>query len=104
MKATYFLGSQSLGSTSLPRWSTTQLLTQSLLYVCPTCGETWGRVWIEGTDWLPIRSGCPKHPWMRRPGGSFIHPWDFPIESLPHPVLRREFLTLYQETFPHVPT
>jgi hypothetical protein len=103
VKATYFLGTQLLGTSVIPRWSATELLSHSIAYLCPVCGELWGRVWIEGAEWVPIRSGCPKHPWPSRPGGSFIPPWDFPAESLPLPALRREFLIRFQETFPNVP-
>lgn len=93
MTSRYFLGFRLLGEAPQSWWSSTELASASLAFTCPVCGDTWGRVEVEGMEWVPLRRGCPLHPWPDLgPGGSFIPPWSFPIESLPLPVLRREFM------------
>lgn len=93
MTTLYFLGTRLLASSdAAPWWSDDQPLAGSIAYTCPTCGDTWGRVaFLSG--WLPVRAGCPKHPWPHadQPGGSFIAPWrqGCPAE-LPPEILRYE--------------
>ena len=87
----YFLGQRLLGSTSvLPFWDDTTLMQSSQVLVCPTCGDAWGRIVVEGREWLPSRSGCPKHPWLEDIGGTFIPPWRRHFRELPPEVLRYE--------------
>lgn len=95
----YFLGPRLLGqSPEIPWWSDTQLCVGSDAYLCPTCGELWGRVHVEGKDWFPLRRGCSLHPWIEEVGGTFIHPWcrsDTQLRALPPEVLAYEFLIRY---------
>jgi len=89
--ALYFLGTRCLGSSPLQWWSDTQLSNSSKLLVCPTCGDVWGRVVDNPSDWTPLRMGCRKHPWATSDvGGSFIYSWLQRIDALPPDVLRYE--------------
>lgn len=67
----------------------------SQLFVCPVCGSAWGSIEDQG-EWVPVRAGCPLHPWpyTDHPGGTFLPPW--PLRSdqwsfIPRTVLEREF-------------
>ena len=94
MPASYFLGNRLLASGAPASWwDDTQLDNCSLAFICPTCGDAWGRIMNEGKEWLPMRRGCPKHPWLDEVGGSFIASWrrGCPRE-LPPEVLRYELL------------
>ena len=93
MTATYFLGSQLL-ATGQAWWSGTERMSHSTVYLCPGCGEPWGRVFLPGVEWVPVRLGCPRHPWPRPdlPGGSFLPPWQSNPSLLPPALLAREFL------------
>jgi hypothetical protein len=31
------------------------------VYVCPVCGDAWGKVEIDGCSYIPQRRHCPKH-------------------------------------------
>ncbi|MBW8034111.1 MAG: hypothetical protein FVQ79_00135 [Planctomycetes bacterium] len=31
------------------------------IYVCPICGEAWGKILIEGCQFMPVRRACPDH-------------------------------------------
>lgn len=89
--AHYFLGNRLLASSPQPSWwSDEQVSSASLVFVCPTCGDVWGRVVEEGKQWLPVRSGCNKHPWLDEVGGSFIAPWRQTFAELPAEVLQYE--------------
>lgn len=94
MPTHYFLGNRLLGtSRQLPAWADTQLLTENnLAFICPRCGEVWGRVTIDGIEpeWLPVRRGCVRHPWSDAVGGSFIAPWRTTFAELPPEVLLYE--------------
>ena len=91
MPASYFLGTRFLGTGNSYWWSDTQLSENSLVFVCPTCGEAWGRIFQQGCEWLPVRSGCPLHPFLSDVGGSFIPSWRSGCPSeLPAPVLSYE--------------
>lgn len=101
MSASYFLGNRLLGTSPRhPYWDDTMFASASLAFLCPTCGDTWGRVMVPGLEWLPIRRGCRQHPWCEEVGGSFIPPWrqGCPVE-LPPEVLRYE-LQLRLAQFP----
>ena len=87
----YFLGQRLLDSSpSLPFWDDTTLMQSSQVLVCPTCGEAWGRIMVEGREWLPVRAGCIKHPWLEDIGGTFIPPWRQHFRELPRGVLAYE--------------
>ena len=92
MPASYFLGTRLLAANAPASWwDDTQLDHVSLVFICPTCGDAWGRILNQGCEWLPMRRGCAKHPWLDEVGGSFIAPWrrGCPRE-LPPEVLRYE--------------
>lgn len=109
MPAHYFLGTALLGSA--PDRGTCQ---QSFAYFCQRCGEVWGRILCDGasTQWDVQFTACPRHrptnarDWDNAPGlftgandrlGNLASwRWPLALESLPLPVLRREFLILYQ--------
>ena len=88
----YFLGQSLLGSTdAIPMWDDLTLMQSSQVFVCPTCGEAWGRIMIEGREWYPVRAGCVKHPWLDPTGGTFIPPWRRHFRELPPEVVAYEF-------------
>lgn len=91
MPAYYFLGPRLLAATpALPLWSDTEVCRHSQLFVCPQCGEAWGRIAIDGGEWLPVRRGCPRHPWIEDVGGTFLAPWQTRLDALPKEVLLHE--------------
>lgn len=98
----YFLGNRLLATDPRqPWWSDTQQETHNLLYVCPTCGEVWGRVIVASeAEWAPIRAGCLLHPWTEIGiGGSFIHPWLHTLSHFPPELLVHEFNLRYERIF-----
>lgn len=77
----------------------------SVVFVCPICGSSWGSVEDQG-EWVPIRAGCPLHPWPYQhiPGGTFIPPW--PLRSdqwafFPREVLAREWALHFNYSTQH---
>lgn len=85
----YFLANRLISTTSIPPlWDEVVEANLSMLFMCPTCGETWGRIVVPHARWICMHSGCRKHPqWMEDVGGTFIRPWrktymDLPIEVL----------------------
>lgn len=82
---------------------------RSKLFICPECGEVWGRVVVQGDSgkirpWESFMRKCEKH----RTGGSILFcpgslylSWDKAYcKSLPESVLRRELflhLNYYEE-------
>jgi len=102
--ASYFLGSRLLAVSPLPiLWDDLSRADNSLVFVCPTCGDAWGRIAEEGKPWLPVRRGCRKHPWCDEVGGSFIAPWRKAYNELPPEVLLYEIeirLNLSKEPSP----
>lgn len=100
----YFLGTRLLASTPIPPgWDDLTRAGASLAYFCPTCGEIWGRVMTEGLEWLPIRSGCSRHPYLDPIGSSFILPWrsNAALAELPAEVLAYEFNLRYNNWMQH---
>ena len=101
MTTTYFLGPRLLGtSPSLPLWDDTTVSPMSQVVICPVCGEVWGRIAVEGREWLPVRRGCTKHSWLGDVGGSFLPPWRHSFDELPPAVLAYEVnlrLAAFQE-------
>lgn len=65
----------------------------SIVYVCPQCGDAWGRIIFDtpGSRWLPIRRQCPKH------GPPLILPYNDPYthSSAPISVWAHEFLAAF---------
>lgn len=93
----YFLGQRLLGTS--PRqayWADMQPATCHTAYLCPVCGEVWGRVLQSdksSAEWIAQRRFCVKHG-----NGSFIAPWSQQFDELPLEVLTHELnlqLTLY---------
>jgi hypothetical protein len=100
--AHYFLGNRLLGASAHRPWySDTQLEYCNTVFVCPICGDAWGRIVLSpSAEWAPIRSGCALHPWPYDVGGSFLHPWLRRLEGLPPELLVHEFNLRY-ERLPH---
>ena len=91
MPVSYFLGPRLLATTSAqPFWDDTSLVQSSQVFICPTCGEAWGRIMIDGREWLPVRRGCSKHPYIEEIGGTFLAPWRQRFDELPKAVLEYE--------------
>lgn len=101
MPTHYFLGNALLGSTpATPQWDDTTLMHSSQVFVCPVCGEAWGRIALESAkEWYPVRRGCHRHPWIEDVGGTFIAPWRQHLHDLPGEVLRYE-LNLRLKEYP----
>lgn len=92
MTTHYFLGTRLLASTPTPaRWNDHDPIAGPTMLVCPTCGEIWARVVTDHGEWLPIRAGCPLHPYLHPVGGSFIAPWRHTFNEFPQAVLEYEF-------------
>jgi hypothetical protein len=83
-------------SNAVPKWDDSTPYFGSIAYICPTCGEVWGSVVTDWGEWLPLKSGCERHPYLHPVGGSFILPWRRTFEDLPEAVLRREFDLHYE--------
>ncbi len=93
-KVHYFLGSRLLATTSIPpMWDDATIDHASTAYICPTCGEVWARVMIEGSEWHPIKAACQKHHFLRS-GGYFLAPWRKTCWELPQEVLMYELQLL----------
>lgn len=90
----YFLGQRLLAtSQQSPAWSDTDPTSPSLAYICPTCGDLWGRVQVPGQEWLPVKTPCKLHSRDHdNPGSSFIFPWKKGVADLPPEVLNYEIL------------
>ena len=97
MAVYFWYGSTLVGTANyLPDWADDRgASVTSQCFVCPTCGEVWGRIQVEGKEWLPLRRGCAKHDWLDV-GGSFLPPWVTSLSLFPREVLLREFLLRYQ--------
>lgn len=94
-KTHYFLGTQLLATTHIrPMWDDSTISFSSTAYFCPVCGEVWARIMIEGAEWLPTNSPCPKHTNGLRKGGYFIAPWRKTYWELPQEVLKYELQLL----------
>ena len=94
----YFLGSRLLAQSQLlPKWSDTEPASASLALFCPTCGEVWGRVIVDGSQWHPVNRGCRAHPPCNDVGGTFIAPWRSTFAELPPEVLRYEAMIRLME-------
>lgn len=92
MPTHYLLNNQHVATSAYPPpHSDIQQSHVSWLFICPTCGDPWGRIYTEGFEWCPERRGCVKHPWLDPIGGSFLPSWSVPLDQFPHPVLLREF-------------
>ncbi len=58
-----FLHSTYLGegtATSFERFNAT-FPPESILYICPKCGVTWARIYIEDAEFIPELRPCPTH-------------------------------------------
>jgi hypothetical protein len=73
--ASYFLGNRLLAVGPPLWWSDMQQCFGPLAFLCPHCGEVWGRLAMSG-EWTAVRRGCERcgksdygDP------GSFLHPW-----------------------------
>jgi hypothetical protein len=105
--AVYFLANRSVGTSQI----LSHIYPHSVVYVCPTCGEAWGRIFISGGEsqyWEMEPTPCEKHQpsgvqdWGRVPGSLIVGTeiskrdmrvtaWGRAIEHLPEGLLKREF-------------
>lgn len=94
----YFLGNRLLAvGQARPMWSDTQQEFNNIAHLCPTCGEAWARVVLSSeAEWVPVRSGCPQHPWTSDLGGTFIAPWLHTLGAFPPDLLVYEFNLRYE--------
>lgn len=103
MAALYFLGQRLLASGARLWWSDTQQEHTNPVFVCPTCGDSWGRVQNDPSfEWYPVRRACAKHVWLDPDtSGSFIASWRRSFAELPPEVLAYEAtlrLNRYKDT------
>ena len=103
-QVTYFLGPKVFEVGSLD----SNMAPHSVAYFCATCGQVWGRAYVEATTWTTFTVPCERHEktgvpdWSSIPG-SFIAPaggrraetstmfWSVCVDSLPPRLLDREF-------------
>lgn len=93
MQVLYILKSDVLASTNvIPYWSDSDNRPFSQVFICPKCGDSWGRVMVGDSEWVPVRRNCSKHgrPDLGEVGGSFLPPWRKTFHDLPLPVLQYE--------------
>jgi len=65
----------------------------SYVMVCPTCGECWGTVVVEGGRYQPLSNHCSRHG-----GGHLLTGWsDAYVEGCPTDVLANEILIGIEE-------
>lgn len=92
----FYLHNRFLGSSRRHyQWTDTpgHYATVSLVLLCPTCGDAWGRILIPNTEWFARQAPCANHPpYPEFVGGSFIPSWRRTYDDLPREVLIREFL------------
>jgi hypothetical protein len=103
VKASYFLGNRLLGTST---FESANCLPHSEALFCKTCGDIWGRIYVEGSDWDVRAVPCSLHTplgvsdWSAVPGSflrSEISVYQMSVmfraaalEHLPMPVLARE--------------
>lgn len=81
---TYWLGERNLGQGKVLRhpykgWP------KSATYVCPRCGQAWGRVEVSLSGWLPRSRCCPQHgPGLLYPPDPYDLFFSFPPDFLRH--------------------
>jgi hypothetical protein len=105
--AVFFLHNRSVGTSQI----LAHIAPHSVVYVCPTCGEAWGRIFISGGEsqyWEMEPTPCEKHrpqgvqDWGRVPGSFLVGTdiekrnmrvtaWGRAIEHLPQELYKREF-------------
>lgn len=73
------------------------ILRKSVAFLCPKCGEIWGRRYVLNQDWSAETVSCPAHG-----GGSFLSEteWryvvdDYYEEIFPTELLRHELIHLH---------
>lgn len=92
MPTHYFLGNRLLATCrDFPKWDDLTLSFSNQIFVCPRCGDIWGRIMQDGAeDFYPVRRGCSRHRYTDTVGGSFIAPWRKTFAELPPEVLAYE--------------
>jgi hypothetical protein len=100
----FFLGSKHLGTgeCTYQQFHGHNEPPQSLLFMCPTCGEVWARLPVisvatgKTMRWAALHIPCALHPEGRLlPAGSLSVDWiQGLVESMPDEVVRLEFQTL----------
>jgi len=55
-----------------------------IIYVCPRCGDAWGKVRVSLTRFYPRARMCTEH------GGGFLMPFDTSFFEFPRAMLKRE--------------
>jgi len=92
MQTLYFLRQTLLASGPFPYpWDDTRPVSANIVFICPTCGEPWGRVVRGERSWLPLVRPCEKHTLPFTPGGSFLHSWLRGISWAPDALINYEF-------------
>lgn len=88
----YFLGTRLLDTGQFFPWDDTRTAAGHLAFMCPHCGEVWGRVVSDKPDerWLCLHHPCRRHGRDYSVGGSFINSWLRDISFLPPKVLAYE--------------
>ena len=81
--------------------------TNTLFFICPKCGSHWATVFVEGTDFYPVRKPCRAHEWIGFVPGSIMTeiesarhrgPMDYHVspEGMPPAVLKYELEVIMQ--------
>lgn len=79
MKTLYFADGKFLGEGNREGEirPTGLIYPDSVVMVCPTCGEAWGRIQVLGRPWYPYSRSCIKHPrFPSEPAGSLFFSWE----------------------------
>jgi hypothetical protein len=67
---------------------------RSKVFVCPTCGDLWARIVVEGAKHFPLSHPCEKHEargFYDMIPGSVYEPWETKLlEAYPRELLLRE--------------
>lgn len=98
IRTSFFLYDQFLGDMAVANtlagapWS-----YNSRVYICPVCGEVWGRVVCDRDTlphlrWTSLDHTCPAHPDYWRAAGTFLPGNDLiNLAALPPAVIQHEF-------------
>lgn len=99
MQALYFLRNKLLGEGVYFNWDDATPCHHSVAFLCPTCGDLWGRVQLPGRPWHAATIPCAQHG-----GGSFIFPWRRRFHEFPATVLSYELSLLLKDENGKAPT
>lgn len=88
----YFVGNNLIATSPRPHpWDDLNASAANLVFVCPVCGDAWGRVVRDHNQWMPLARPCGKHEvsWNEF-GGSFLPPWMDRLTWMPEDLLNYE--------------